>query len=50
VVSDKAFTDKFIIARGLVPAIGSSADFAAEIKADRAQAEQVVKESGMAPQ
>jgi tripartite-type tricarboxylate transporter receptor subunit TctC len=50
VVSDKAFTDKFIIARGLVPAIGSPEEFTKEIAADRAQAEQVVKESGMTPQ
>jgi len=50
VVSDKAFQEKFIIARGLVPAINSSEEFAAEIKADRALAEQVVKESGLTPQ
>jgi len=50
VVSDKAFQEKFIIARGLVPAINSSEEFAAEIKADRALAEQVVKESGLMPQ
>ena len=50
VVADKAFQEKFIIARGLVPAINSSEEFAAEIKADRALAEQVVKESGLTPQ
>ncbi len=43
-------SEKFIIARGLVPAINSSEEFAAEIKADRALAEQVVKESGLTPQ
>ena len=50
VMSDKAFQEKFLIARGLVAAINSPEEFAAEIKADRALAEQVVKESGMVPQ
>ncbi len=50
VVSDKAFQEKYIIARSLVPAINTPEQFAAEIKADRAVAEQVVKESGMQPQ
>ena len=50
VVSDKAFQEKFIIARGLVPAINSSEEFAAEIKADRAASAQVVKASGLQPQ
>jgi len=50
VIADKAFTDKYIIARGLVPALNSPEEFAAEIAADRALAAQVVKESGMTPQ
>ena len=50
VVSDKTFQEKFIIARGLVPAIDSPEEFAAEIKADRSLAAQVVKESGLTPQ
>jgi tripartite-type tricarboxylate transporter receptor subunit TctC len=50
VVSDAAFRDKFIISRGLVPAIGSPEEFAKDIKADRAGAKDIVKESGMEPQ
>ncbi len=47
VVTDKAFTDKYIISRGQVPAIDTPDEFAAEIKTERATAEAVVKESGM---
>jgi tripartite-type tricarboxylate transporter receptor subunit TctC len=47
VVSDKAFADKYIISRGQVPAINTPEEFAAEIAAERATAEAVVKESGM---
>jgi tripartite-type tricarboxylate transporter receptor subunit TctC len=47
VVSDPEFKDRFIIQRGLVPAIGTPEDFAAEIKRDRESAREVVKESGM---
>ena len=50
VVSDPAFREKFIISRGLVPAINTPEEFAAEIKADRAVAKEVVKESGLEPQ
>jgi tripartite-type tricarboxylate transporter receptor subunit TctC len=50
VVSDTAFSEKFIITRGLVPAIGTPEEFAKEIKADRAGAKDVVKESGLEPQ
>ena len=50
VVSDAGFRDKFIISRGLVPAIGSPEEFAKDIKADRAGAKDVVKESGLEPQ
>jgi tripartite-type tricarboxylate transporter receptor subunit TctC len=50
VVSDAAFRDKFIISRGLVPAIGSPEEFAKDIKSDRAGAKDIVKESGMEPQ
>jgi tripartite-type tricarboxylate transporter receptor subunit TctC len=49
VVSDKAFADKFIISRSMVPALNTPAQFAAEIKADRDVARQVVKESGLDP-
>jgi tripartite-type tricarboxylate transporter receptor subunit TctC len=50
VVSNPEFRDKFIISRGLVPAIGTSEEFAKDIKADRAGAKDVVKESGLEPQ
>ncbi|MSO67660.1 MAG: tripartite tricarboxylate transporter substrate binding protein [Pseudolabrys sp.] len=44
------FRDKYIIARSMVPAINTPEQFAQQIKADRAAAEQVVKESGLQPQ
>jgi tripartite-type tricarboxylate transporter receptor subunit TctC len=47
VVSDSEFKDKYLIQRGLVPAIGTPEEFAAEIMKDRAAAKEVVKESGM---
>jgi tripartite-type tricarboxylate transporter receptor subunit TctC len=50
VVSDKTFQEKFIISRSMVPALNTPAQFAAEIKADREVAKQVVKESGVEPQ
>ncbi|HEY4981892.1 MAG TPA: tripartite tricarboxylate transporter substrate binding protein [Pseudolabrys sp.] len=50
VVSDPAFRDKYIISRGQVPAINTPEEFAAEIKADRDAAREVVKESGLEPQ
>lgn len=50
VVSDAGFRDKYIISRGQVPAINTPEQFAAEIKADRAAAQQVVKASGLQPQ
>jgi tripartite-type tricarboxylate transporter receptor subunit TctC len=50
VVSDKAFQEKYITARSMVPALNAPAQFAANIKADREVAKQVVKESGVEPQ
>jgi tripartite-type tricarboxylate transporter receptor subunit TctC len=50
VVSDPAFREKNIIARGLVPALNTPEEFARDIKTGRAGAEQVVKESGLPPQ
>ena len=50
VMSNPEFRDKYIISRGQVPAINTPEQFAAEIKADRAAAEQVVKQSGLQPQ
>ena len=50
VVSNPEFRDKYIISRGLVPAINTPEEFAKEIKEDRAAAKEVVKESGLEPQ
>ncbi len=50
VVSDPEFQQKFIISRGLVPAIGTAEDFAKDIKTDRSGAKDLVKESGLEPQ
>ena len=50
VFASKEFVERFITSRGLVAAINSPEEFAAEIAADRAGAEQVVKESGLQPQ
>ena len=50
VFSNKEFVEKYVINRGQVPAINTPEEFAAEIKADRAAAEQVVKASGLQPQ
>jgi tripartite-type tricarboxylate transporter receptor subunit TctC len=50
VFADKAFVDKYVISRGQVPAVNTPEEFAAEIKADREGAREVVKQSGMEPQ
>ena len=50
VVSDPGFREKYIISRGLVPAIDTPEEFARDIKTGRDGAEQVVKESGLPPQ
>ena len=50
VVSDKEFTDKYIVSRGQVPAINTPEQFAAQIKAEHASGAEVVKEAGMEPQ
>jgi tripartite-type tricarboxylate transporter receptor subunit TctC len=50
VFADKEFVDKYVISRGQVSAINTPEQFAAEIKADREAAKQVVKESGLEPQ
>jgi len=50
VVSDPAFREKYIISRGLVPALDTPEEFARDIKAGRVGAEQVVKASGLAQQ
>src|SRR6478672_2618283 len=50
VFSDKEWVRTYVINRGQVPAINTPEEFAAEIKADRAAAQQVVKAAGMTPQ
>ena len=50
VFKDKDFVEKYVISRGQVPAINTPEQFAAEIKADRVAAAQVVKASGLEPQ
>jgi tripartite-type tricarboxylate transporter receptor subunit TctC len=50
VVSDPAFREKNLTSRSLVPAINTPEQFADEVKADRANAERVVKDAGLTPQ
>ena len=50
IVDDQAFLEKTLISRGLVPAIDTPAEFAAEIDKERAIARQVVKDAGLQPQ
>jgi tripartite-type tricarboxylate transporter receptor subunit TctC len=50
VFADKDFVEKYVLSRGQVPAINTPAQFAAEIKADREAAKDVVKASGLEPQ
>ena len=50
VFADKAFVEKYVISRGQVAAINTPEEFAAEIKAERDAARDVVKESGLQPQ
>src|SRR5262245_13361067 len=47
VFADRDFVEKYVISRGQVPAINTPEQFAAQIKADRAAAQGVVKASGM---
>ncbi|MFN3659058.1 MAG: Bug family tripartite tricarboxylate transporter substrate binding protein [Pseudolabrys sp.] len=47
VFADKDFVEKFVISRGQVPAVNTPEAFAAEIKANREAAQQVVKDSGL---
>lgn len=50
VFADKEFVEKHVISRGQVPAVNSPEEFDAEIKSNRAAAQQVVKDSGLQPQ
>ena len=47
VFADKDFVKKYVIDRGQVPAVNTPEEFAAEIKRNRAAAQQVVKDSGL---
>ncbi|MBI1203365.1 MAG: hypothetical protein GC182_12720 [Rhodopseudomonas sp.] len=47
IVSDKAFQEKYILSRSLVPATNTPAAFAAEIKAEGVVAKEVMKQSGL---
>jgi tripartite-type tricarboxylate transporter receptor subunit TctC len=50
IAKDPAFRERHLTAKSLVPAVNSPEEFAEEIKRDRAQAQQVVKDSGLQPQ
>jgi tripartite-type tricarboxylate transporter receptor subunit TctC len=50
IVADPAFRERHLSSRSLVPAINTPEQFAAEIRKDRAQAQEVVKASGLEPQ
>ena len=50
VFTDKEFVAKYVTSRGQVQAVNTPEEFAAQIKADRAAAGPVVKESGLEPQ
>jgi tripartite-type tricarboxylate transporter receptor subunit TctC len=50
IVNEPGFRDKTLIARGLVPAINTPQEFAAQIDKERAVARQVVKDAGLEPQ
>jgi len=50
IVNDPAFRERHLSARSLVPAINTPEQFAAEIRKDRALAQEVVKAAGLEPQ
>ena len=50
ILDDPAFRARHLTARSLVPAANTPEQFAAEIRSDRALAQQVVKEAGLEPQ
>jgi tripartite-type tricarboxylate transporter receptor subunit TctC len=50
IVGEKEFQEKNLFPRGLVPALDTPEEFAAEIKAGRSTAQQVVKDAGMEQQ
>ena len=50
IVSDAGFRERHLSARSLVPAVNTPEEFAAEIRQDRALAQEVVKAAGLEPQ
>jgi tripartite-type tricarboxylate transporter receptor subunit TctC len=50
IVDDATFRERHLSARSLVPAISTPEQFAAEIRKDRALAQEVVKAAGLEPQ
>jgi tripartite-type tricarboxylate transporter receptor subunit TctC len=50
IVNEPAFRERHLTARSLVPAINTPDEFADELRKDRENAQQVVKESGLEPQ
>lgn len=50
IVNEPAFKEQHLTRRSLVPATNSPAQFAEEIKRDRDQAGQIVKDAGLTPQ
>jgi tripartite-type tricarboxylate transporter receptor subunit TctC len=50
IINEPAFKERHLTGRSLVSATNSPAQFAEEIKRDRAQAGQVVKDAGLTPQ
>jgi tripartite-type tricarboxylate transporter receptor subunit TctC len=50
IINDPAFRERHLSARSLVPAINTPEQFAAEIRQDRALAQEVVKAAGLEPQ
>lgn len=50
IVNEPEFRERHLIARGLEPAVGAPEEFSRLIQADRALAEQVVKDAGLQPQ
>ena len=49
ILSDAGFRERHLTARSLVPAINTPEEFAAEIRKDRALAQEVVKSAGLEP-
>jgi tripartite-type tricarboxylate transporter receptor subunit TctC len=50
IVADPGFRERHLTSRSLVPAVNTPEQFAADIKKDRAAAQQVVKDAGLTPE